>query len=120
MATQVLNPRGWYRLYRDTEIAALKHLADWLVRAGFTISMGLEAKQFWMIGELQRVGRESIRIRATIRPYRDGSGLWVTVYAKELPSTLSFDGQDYRFMHDEADGIVALSEWLEESRYANS
>lgn len=125
MATTVLNPRGWYTLYRDTEIAALKHLADWLLRAGFTVSMGLDAERFWLTACFKRTahGREDILVRASIRPHRESSGLWVTVFiemgGKGRPVNLSFDGQDYMFMHDDAEGLVRFAEWFDENRYVN-
>lgn len=121
MATKVLNPQGWYRLYRDTEIAAIKHLADWLLRAGFTVGMGLDVERFWLTAVFERTPhfREDILVRASIRPHREGSGVWVTVRTQngdEQPVTLSFDGQDYMFMHDEAEGMVRFAEWFDEKR----
>ena len=128
MKMKVLNPQCRHRLYRDTEIAAIKHLADWLLRAGFTVEMGVDinVERFWLRAVFHRTlhCREDILVRASIRPHREGSGLWVTGFIEWGPTgrpvNLSFDGQDYMFMHDDAEGLVRFAEWFDENRYANS
>lgn len=115
MATKVLNPRGWYRLYRDTEIAALKHLADWLVRAGMTVTLSVDTKGFRLRAELSGGNRANIYVRASIKPYRDGSGLIVDADCGSPFSRKMFDGQDYMFMHDDAEGMVRLAAWFDEN-----
>lgn len=87
--------------YRDTEIAAVKHLADWAVRKGMAVN--------W-IGICFTAKLDNLELRVVIRPGREADGLWVTAV---LPTGRRiFDGQDYMFMHDEAAGIVNLEAFL--------
>lgn len=86
--------------------------------------MGLNVEKFWLTAVFKRTShfREDILVRASIRPHREGSGLWVTVCTQtgdDRPVTLSFDGQDYMFMHDSAEGLVRFAEWFDENRYVN-
>lgn len=85
--------------YRDTEIAAVKHLADWAVRKGMSVS--------WTgICFTAKLEDHNFELRVVIRPAREADGLFVTVYQPTGRKIL--DGQDYMFMHDEAAGIVNL------------
>lgn len=118
MTTQTLNTRGWYRHYRDTEIAALKHLADWLVRQGLTVTLSIDAAGMRMraAGSSPYNSRgTSVNIRASIKPYRDGSGLIVDADVGSLYNRKMFDGQDYMFMHDDAEGMARLAAWFDEN-----
>lgn len=118
MTTQTLNPRGYYIHYRDTEIAALKHLADWLIRQGMsvTLSAGIDAYRLTATGTgAFNTNGSGVRIRASIKPYRDGSGLTVDADCRSLFNRKMFDGQDYMFLHDDAEGIVRLSKWFDEN-----
>jgi hypothetical protein len=118
MATKIwptLNPRGYYICYRDTEIAALKHLADWLLREGLEVKMAVGIYNFELtaIGHGRYAGGEHVKVRASIKPYRDGSGLSVDA-ERGVDERKMFDGQDYMFLHDDAEGIVRLTKWFDE------
>lgn len=115
MATKVLNPRGWYRHYRDTEIAALKHLVDWLVRAGMTVTLSIDHVSYRATATGSGPRGHEIRIRASIKPYRDGSGLTVDADCRSLNERKMFDGQDYMFLHDDAEGMARLAAWFDEN-----
>lgn len=116
MATKTLNPRGYYIHYRDTEVAALKHLADWLMREGLTVTMtvGIRDFQLTAIGHGRYARGEHVKVRASIRPSRDGSGLFIDV-ERGVDERKMFDGQDYMFLHDDAEGIVRIARWFDEN-----
>ena len=84
-------------LYRDTEVAAIKAIRKLCDTHGFTVVRetpgGFEA----------RCPERHAYVTASIRPRCESDGVWLTVSSRLGRRIL--DGQDYMFLHEDAQGV---------------
>lgn len=93
--------------YRDTELAALKFIAKRCEKHGLSVQ--------WEAANKMLVKADRLELRASIRPYREGDGIWITAVFQD--GRKIFDGQDYMFMSEISEGTIRLEAYLADRGY---